>query len=130
MQLWSCAAWLCLRHLHGRHEDTTWPVCLDYGEIDDGTEKGETCTVARKLVVSGSNGLFGGSTLKLFDFESGDCLANFAQLRFDHKGSCSAIKLLRGGKLVISAATDGTLAGWKCSLSQKQTKALRKGFFG
>ena len=130
MQLWSCAAWLCLRHLHGRHEDTTWPVCLDFGETNDGTEKGKTCTIARKLVVSGSNGLFGGSTLKLFDFESGDCLANFAQLRFDHKGSCSAIKLLHGGKLVISAATDGTLAGWKCSLAQKQAKTLKKGFFG
>jgi len=103
---------------------------LDFCETRDDAGKGETDSVVRKLVISGSNGLFGGSTLKLFDFESGNCLANFAQLRFDHKGSCSALKMLHGGKLAISAATDGTLAGWKCSLIQKQAKTLKKGFFG
>lgn len=126
LQVWSCSPWMCLRHLHGRHEDTTWPVCLDYF---DGHQEG--MPDGASIVASGSNGLFGGSTLKLFDFNSGNCLATFAQLRFDDRGSSTAIKIVMKGDIVVSAANDGTLASWKCDVKEKVSKpVIRKGFFG
>jgi WD40 repeat protein len=79
--------------------------------------------------VSGSNGLFGGSTLKVFDVSSGNCLATFAQLRYDHKGSCSAV-CMPSATRVITAATDATLAGWNCEISLQEKKPLlASGFF-
>ena len=50
-QAWSTQHWVCLRTLHGRHEDTTWPACLALSP--DGS-----------LLVSGSTGPFGASTIK------------------------------------------------------------------
>lgn len=129
MQVWSTEAWMCLRQLHGRHEDTTWPVCLDFCHyfMKAGDDEGKQVP----LVASGSNGTFGGSTLKIFDFASGDCLSTFAQLRFDHKGSACALKFVRGGTYVVSAASDGTIALWavECRPPKKQPK-LKKGFLG
>lgn len=49
--MWDTARWLCLRALHGRHEDATWPTCMALSA--DG-----------KLLASGSTGPFGGSTIK------------------------------------------------------------------
>ena len=120
-RVWSTKTWMCMRQLHGRHEDATWPVRQAY--VTHGAEK---------LLVSGSNGFFGGSTLKIFDVTSGDCLATFAQLRFDHKGSCSALGMVRkeGQALrVVTAATDASLAGWDCDVSCEIKKPLlAKGF--
>ena len=110
-----------MRHLHGRHEDATWPVSMAVHEPDD---KG---TIPRFLL-SGSNGLFGGSTLKVFDISSGDCLATFAQLRYDQKGSCSAVCIMANGKL-LTGATDCTLAAWDCSFHIERKKPLLKGGF-
>lgn len=108
-----------MRHLHGRHEDATWPVAMALHEAEDDS---------LRFLVSGSNGLFGGSTLKVFDIASGDCLATFAQLRYDHKGSCSAVCIMHGRRL-ITAATDKTLAGWDCTFSVEEAKPLFKGGF-
>lgn len=44
--------WVCLRTLHGRHDDTTWPACLALS--CDGS-----------LLASGSTGPFGASTIKV-----------------------------------------------------------------
>ena len=110
-----------MRHLHGRHEDATWPVSMAVHEPDD---KG---TIPRFLL-SGLNGLFGGSTLKVFDISSGDCLATFAQLRYDQKGSCSAVCIMANGKL-LTGATDCTLAAWDCSFHIERKKPLLKGGF-
>lgn len=112
-----------MRHLHGRHEDATWPVCMDIHEPDgDGRPR---------FLVSGSNGLFGGSTLKIFDIDSGNCLVTFAQLRFDHKGSCTALCIAANGNTIFTAASDSTLAGWACSFEKEEKKPLlRGGFFG
>lgn len=112
-----------MRHLHGRHEDATWPVCMDIHEPDGGDKP--------RFLVSGSNGLFGGSTLKIFDIDSGSCLVTFAQLRFDHKGSCTALCIGSNGSMVFTAASDSTLASWACTFEKKEKKPLlRGGFFG
>ena len=126
-RVWSTQTWMCMRQLHGRHEDATWPVCQAF-----------TSHAAEKLLLSGSNGLFGGSTLKIFDVSSGDCLATFAQLRFDQKGSCSAAGFASrhgcdDGALqevtAVTAATDASLAGWVCEIYREENKPLlAKGF--
>ena len=129
-RVWSTRTWMCMRQLHGRHEDATWPVCQAFATH-----------AAEKLLLSGSNGLFGGSTLKIFDVTSGDCLATFAQLRFDQKGSCSAagfasrqdsdgVGLQEVTTLTaVTAATDASLAGWVCEITrEKNTPLLSKGF--
>lgn len=118
MQVWSTSAWLCMRHLHGRHEDATWPVSMAMYDGED----------APRFLLSGSNGLFGGSTLKVFDISSGDCLATFAQLRYDQKGSCTAVSIMDSTRLV-TAATDHTLACWDCSWYVEEKKPLLKGGF-
>ncbi len=51
-QAWSMEHWVCLRTLHGRHDDTTWTACLALSS--DGT-----------LLASGSTGPFGASTIKV-----------------------------------------------------------------
>jgi hypothetical protein len=51
-QAWSTQHWVCLRTMHGRHEDTTWPACLALSP--DGS-----------LLASGSTGPFGASTIKV-----------------------------------------------------------------
>lgn len=51
-QAWSMQHWVCLRTLHGRHDDTTWPACLALS--CDGS-----------LLASGSTGPFGASTIKV-----------------------------------------------------------------
>jgi len=112
-----------MRHLHGRHEDATWPVSMAIYEPENSTD-------TPRFLLSGSNGLFGGSTLKIFDVSSGDCLATFAQLRYDHKGSCSAVCITHDTR-IITAATDSTLAGWDCSFFvEKKKPMLKGGFFG
>jgi WD40 repeat protein len=124
-RVWSTKTWLCMRHLHGRHEDTTWPVCMDLqeGVVREQQEKAI-------YLVSGSNGFFGGSTIKIFDVSSGECLVTFAQLRYDHKGSCSAVCMALDGRQVITAATDASIAGWDCSFSvEKKQPLLTGGFF-
>lgn len=55
-QAWSTQHWVCLRTLHGRHEDYTWPACLALSP--DGT-----------LLASGSTGPFGASTIKAKSWE-------------------------------------------------------------
>ena len=50
--MWDTARWVRLRALHGRHEDTTWPVCMALSS--DGA-----------LLASGSSGPCGGSTIKV-----------------------------------------------------------------
>lgn len=50
LQAWSTQHWVCLRTMHGRHEDTTWPACLALSP--DGS-----------LLASGSTGPFGASTI-------------------------------------------------------------------
>eukprot|EP00889_Picochlorum_renovo_P003386 jgi/Picre1/30416/NNA_005780.t1 len=123
IRVWSTSTWMCMRHLHGRHEDATWPVCMDIHEPNGNGMP--------RFLVSGSNGLFGGSTLKIFDIDSGNCLVTFAQLRFDHKGSCTALCIAADGSTVFTAASDSTLAGWACSFEKKEKKPLlRGGFFG
>lgn len=111
-----------MRNLHGRHEDATWPVCMDLYEPlgDDGGKP--------RFLVSGSNGLFGGSTLKLFDIDSGNCLVTFAQLRYDHKGSCTALCIGSKGNTVFTAASDSTIAGWTCSFEKEKKPVLKGGF--
>ena len=52
LQAWSTRHWVCLRTMHGRHEDTCWPACLALSP-DGG------------LLASGSTGPFGGSTIKV-----------------------------------------------------------------
>ncbi len=130
-RVWSTRTWMCMRQLHGRHEDATWPVCQAFATH-----------AAEKLLLSGSNGLFGGSTLKIFDVTSGDCLSTFAQLRFDQKGSCSAAGFASRqdgdgqrhatsmtSLSAVTAATDASLAGWICELSREESKPLvAKGF--
>ena len=152
-RVWSTVTWMCMRQLHGRHEDATWPVAQSLHTINEPSNSsvpsgptgpsgpnGSITTTpmtatssskTTKLLVSGSNGLFGGSTLKLFDVTSGNCLATFAQLRYDHKGSCSAVGFCDNqGLRVITAATDASLAGWTCTLSHETKKPLlTKGFF-
>jgi hypothetical protein len=59
--------WVCLRTLHGRHEETTWPCCMAL------SPEGE-------LLASGSNGLFGGSTIKV---------ANLGVSNFSPRTVCS-----------------------------------------
>jgi WD40 repeat protein len=114
-----------MRHLHGRHEDVTWPVCLDL------YDPGHANTLPPKFLISGSNGLFGGSTIKVFDVGSGDCLATFAQLRYDHKGSCTAVKITNNGTNILTAASDCTLAAWSCGFYLEEKKPMIKaGFFG
>ena len=114
-----------MRHLHGRHEDATWPVSIDL------YDPGKAASLPPKFLVSGSNGFFGGSTLKVFDVASGDCLATFAQLRYDHKGSCTAVKIVNNGTDILTAASDFTLAAWTCSFYVEEKKPMIKaGFFG
>ena len=114
-----------MRHLHGRHEDATWPVCMAVHEPDDDGHS------IPRFLLSGSNGLFGGSTLKVFDIESGDCLTTFAQLRYDHKGSCSAVCIMPPDRqyVLLTGATDCTLAAWDCSFQIEEKKSLLKGGF-
>lgn len=125
-RVWSTRTWMCMRQLHGRHEDATWPVSQAF--VTHATEK---------LLLSGSNGLFGGSTLKIFDVASGDCLSTFAQLRFDQKGSCSAAGFAsrqdcdddngqqhKASLTAVTAATDASLAGWICEISREENKPL------
>lgn len=151
-RVWSTATWMCMRQLHGRHEDATWPVSQALTTTPATTSSSPSSssssssspspstptssTPTAKLLVSGSNGLFGGSTLKLFDVTSGNCLATFAQLRYDHKGSCSAVCFSRPPTqqqlAIVTAATDASLAGWTCDLSHQPASnkpRLAKGFF-
>lgn len=51
-QAWSTQHWVCLRTLHGRHDDTTWPACVALSP--DGS-----------LLASASTGMFGASTIKV-----------------------------------------------------------------
>ena len=52
LQAWATRHWVCLRTMHGRHEDTTWPACLALSA--DGA-----------LLASGSTGPLGASTIKV-----------------------------------------------------------------
>jgi len=149
-RVWSTATWMCMRQLHGRHEDATWPVSQALTTIpttpttpttpmtpssSPSSTPASSPPTSAKLLVSGSNGLFGGSTLKLFDVTSGNCLATFAQLRYDHKGSCSAVCFSQSPTqqlAIVTAATDASLAGWTCDLSHQPASnkpRLAKGFF-
>ncbi len=58
-QAWNTQHWVCLRTMHGRHVDTTWPACLALS--GDGA-----------LLVSGSTGPFGHSTIKVRLGRAGD----------------------------------------------------------
>ncbi|GAB4818826.1 hypothetical protein N2152v2_005872 [Parachlorella kessleri] len=125
LRAWSTRAWVCLRTLHGRHEETTWPCCMALSR--DG-----------ELLASGSTGLFGGCTIKVFQTrsrqgrEAGTCLATFAQLGFTQKGAVSALAFSHDGRYLYSGASDGTLAKWRLEWVEPvpagRGAGLRKGF--
>lgn len=123
-QAWSTRQWLCLRTLHGRHEDTTWPCALALSP--DGT-----------LLVSASTGLFGASTLKAFQavdgvgVRAGDCLATFAQLRYDEKGDVCALAFALDSRTLYSGASDGSIAAWHLTrggTTGAHSQGIKKGF--
>ena len=122
MQVWSVGRWVCLRTLHGRHEDTTWPCCMAISP--DGT-----------TLVTGSTGPFGGSTIKAFltgptaGKDAGTCLATFSQLP-DQKGDVSALLFSSDGGVLYSGASDGSSAAWRLRWGTPAHKdsGLRRGF--
>lgn len=87
---------------------------------------------AAGLLITGSTGPFGTSTLKAFSTHSGECLATFAQLAADCRGDTSALVLSLDGSVLYSGASDGTVAAWKIQWMNDTTlttsKGLRKGF--
>ena len=121
-QAWSTEEWVCLRNMHGRHEDTTWTSCMDIGPLE---------TPAATLLASGSTGPFGASTLKLFDATAGECLVTFAQLKHDQRGGITALAFSEDGNVLYTAASDGTVAAWALDMNAKKEPAatLRRGFF-
>ena len=115
---------MCLRTLHGRHEDTTWPACLALSP--DGS-----------LLASGSTGHFGASTLKLFrtsgagGHEAGACLASVAQLGYHQKGGLSSLTFAADGATLYSGASDGTVAAWSLAWRDapgSSRASFRRGF--
>ena len=109
--------WICLRLLNGRHDDMTWPQCMDISPKNG-------------MMVTGSTGFFGASTLKVFDaVGSGSCLATFAQLGYDQRGNITSVSC--GETCVYSGASDGTVAGWALSTQEQKTRGagFSKGFF-
>jgi len=126
LQAWSTQHWVCLRTLHGRHEDATWPCCaaLHPGYGDGGGSR-------PPLLVSASTGPFGASTLKAFDPGEGGCLATFAHLGYDQKGDTSALAFSADGATLFSGASDGSVAAWALRWAEQGSVAaagLRRGF--
>lgn len=105
MQAWSAEHWVCLRTLHGRHEDTTWPCAL-------ALHPAAGAGAPAPLLVSASTGPFGAATLKAFCPASAACAATFAQLGFDQRGDVSAVAFSRDGATLYSGASDGSVAAW------------------
>lgn len=129
VRAWNVGTWVCLRLMHGRHEDTTWPGCMALYTPPMPSESGH----GQAELVTGSTGPFGGSTLKLFEPSTGECLATFAQLGYDQRGGVTAVVVGHSGDVVYSAASDGTVAAWKLEwkLAEREKKGtLRKGFLG
>ena len=129
IRAWNIGTWVCLRLMHGRHEDTTWPACMVLH-----TQNNDEKNKSRAVLITGSTGPFGGSTLKAFDPSTGECLATFAQLGYEQRGGVSAVAIAPSGDIVYSSASDGTVAAWSLewqnnSEIESKTK-LRKGFFG
>jgi WD40 repeat protein len=129
IRVWSTSAWVSLRLLHGRHEDTTWPTCMALTPFDN---EGQL----RDLIASGSTGPFGGSTIKLFDSVTGDCLATIAHLGYQERGAIRDLTFSTDGKILYSAASDGTVAAWSLERFEKvgiegssKVQTFRKGFF-
>lgn len=64
--------------------------------------------------------------------EAGACLATFAQLGYNEKGSVSALAFSQDGRYLYSGASDGTLAAWRLdwvdSAALGVGKGIRKGF--
>lgn len=124
MQVWSTREWLCLRHMHGRHEDTTWPLCMALGP-HNGREP--------QLLVTGSSGPFGSSTLKAYDAGSGACLAAFAHLEHDCRGDVNAVTVEGDTQAIYSGASDGSVVAWSVqggACENESKSRLKKGFFG
>ena len=138
VRAWSIGAGICLRLMHGRHEDTTWPGCMalspSIGEIiDDGEEK-KGNPQKKAVLVTGSTGPFGASTLKAFDPSTGSCLATFAHLGYDQRGGLTALAFSPGGEILYSGASDGSVAAWALEWNESKTQdtgqpTLRRGFF-
>lgn len=134
IRVWNTTAWVSMRLLHGRHEDTTWPACMALttpgGRGRSTKEEGEE----RYLIASGSTGPFGGSTIKLFDSMSGDCVATIAHLGYQERGSIRDLSFSLDGKTLFSAASNGTIAAWSLKwIGQEgaeniEVPKLRKGF--
>lgn len=128
IRVWSTSAWVSLRLLHGRHEDTTWPACMALTSSDG---EGQP----RDLIASGSTGPFGGSTVKLFDSVTGDCVATIAHLGYQERGGIRDLTFSIDGKTLFSAASDGTVAAWSLERVEKvgveentKVRSFRKGF--
>lgn len=135
IRAWDTHTWLCLRTLHGRHDDTCWPVTL-------------ALSPNGSLLASGSSGPFGGATIKLFNTrrktqtsphwvgdgsehatsEHGECLATFAHLGFEQKGDVSALCFSSDGGRLYSGASDGTVVAWSLVWCAVQSQGLKKGF--
>eukprot|EP00873_Tetraselmis_striata_P014095 jgi/Tetstr1/434359/TSEL_023463.t1 len=119
---WDLASGLCRRSFQGRHEDSTWPVCI--GMSADG-----------QFVATGSNGMLSKSTIKVFHAtgsthrDAGKCLATISHFG-DSTGSVSALAFSPDSKLLISAGTDGSVAAWRLSWRSRRLgdSKLKTGF--
>ena len=127
MQVWSTTAWVCLRLLHGRHADTTWPSVVALWDHCGAREESRT-----PIFVSGSTGTFGGSSIKVFNSKTGNCLDTLLHLEPEQRGHITALMFSTDGAVLYSAASDGSIVAWPTSaiLSQqhKPIAALKSGF--
>jgi len=88
-------------------------------------------TQLQHVLVSGSTGPFGCSTLKAFDVVTGECLATFSLLEIDQKGGVTALTFSDDGTMLYAAASDGSVAAWQVELriTKKSRDTLARGFF-
>lgn len=130
LRMWDLDHLVCRRFLGGRHEDTTWPACMAMWSSTD--DELDSTHKPSSVLISGSTGPFGASTLKAFCPVTGECLATFAHLGYEVRGGITALSVSRNGKLVFSGASVGSVAAWELTWEdkvQKKEGSLRRGFF-